>query len=162
MKRGHGSISYLGELNIDFIFTSLSFLLISSRQSRRWQSISKQTFDKYQQSLLFPQEQASCRLEAMGCFSSPVLVRLEIETSQHSHQENKTPPSLYPDLYISLGSQRDSTVEKALLLQCRQFQASRVFPQHCHKCSLSKDEGESSGNHYVWFNLLKQPKYKAG
>lgn len=44
---GHGSISYLWELNIDFIFTSLSLLSISNRQRGRWQSITKQTLDKY-------------------------------------------------------------------------------------------------------------------
>lgn len=55
---GHGSISYLWELNIDFIFTSLSLLLISTSQSGRWQSITKQTLDKYQESLLFHQDWA--------------------------------------------------------------------------------------------------------
>lgn len=46
---GHGSISYPWELNIDFIFTSLSLLLISTRQSGRWQSITKGMLNKYQE-----------------------------------------------------------------------------------------------------------------
>lgn len=53
---GHGSISYPWELNIDFIFTSLSLLLISTRQSGEWQSITKGMLHKYQESLLFLQD----------------------------------------------------------------------------------------------------------
>ena len=52
----HGSISYLWELTIDFIFTSLSLLLISTRPRGRWQSTPKQILSAYQESLLFLQD----------------------------------------------------------------------------------------------------------
>ena len=52
----HGSISYLWELTIDFIFTSLSLLLISTRPGGRWKSTTKQILNAYQESLLFLQD----------------------------------------------------------------------------------------------------------
>ena len=62
----HGSLSYLWELTIDFIFTSLSLLLISTSTGGRWQSTTKQTLNAYQESSLFLQDWGPLQIARKG------------------------------------------------------------------------------------------------
>ena len=70
----HGSISYLWELTIDFILTSLSLLLISTRPRGRWQSTTKQTLHTNQESLLFLQDWGLLQVARKGF---PVVICLQ-------------------------------------------------------------------------------------